>query len=219
MSLETLKHKTLSSRQVMEDGPVIPVIVVNDPDRAVKLARSLARGGIRMLEVTLRTPHALACIEAMARDVPNVVVGAGTIRCADDVHAAVRAGARFGVSPGFSARIAQACRDHALPWLPGVATSTEIMQAQEEGIDRLKFFPALQAGGIALLRAWYGPFSDVRFCPTGGIDASNAHEFLALPNVACVGGSWLVPPQAIVQGDWERIEALARAAAAIKRGV
>jgi 2-dehydro-3-deoxyphosphogluconate aldolase/(4S)-4-hydroxy-2-oxoglutarate aldolase len=202
----------LSALQVMRDAPVIPVIVLNDVDQAVLLARALVAGGIRMLEVTLRTPQALACIEAIARDVPDAVVGAGTVRSAADAQACAMAGARFAVSPGYTQRLGQACRDAGLPLLPGVATGSEIMMAQEDGLCELKFFPALQAGGPAMLKAWSGPFGDVRFCPTGGISMANAAEFLALPNVVCVGGSWLTPAEAVARGDWAQVTALARQA-------
>jgi 2-dehydro-3-deoxyphosphogluconate aldolase/(4S)-4-hydroxy-2-oxoglutarate aldolase len=200
----------------MQDAPVIPVIVLRDVAHAVPMARALVAGGIRMLEVTLRTPQALACMEAIARDVPEAVVGAGTVRSAADAQAAARAGARFAVSPGYTSAVGQACRDAGLALLPGVATGSEIMQAQEDGFTELKFFPAMQAGGVAMLKAWSGPFFDVRFCPTGGVTVHNAPELLALPNVVCVGGSWLVPPDALAQGDWERITTLARAAHALQ---
>ena len=201
----------------MRDAPVIPVIVLNDVQHAIPLARALVAGGIRMLEVTLRTPQALACIEAIAQQVPEAVVGAGTVRSAADAVAASHAGARFAVSPGFTPAVGRQCQDLDLPLLPGVATGSEIMLAQEEGFKALKFFPALQAGGLAMLKAWQGPFGDVLFCPTGGIHAGNAHEFLALPNVACVGGSWLVPGDALARGDWSAITSLARAACELKR--
>jgi 2-dehydro-3-deoxyphosphogluconate aldolase/(4S)-4-hydroxy-2-oxoglutarate aldolase len=200
----------MTALQVMQDAPVIPVIVLNDLAHAVPMARALVAGGIRMLEVTLRTPQALACIEAIAREVPEAVVGAGTVRTRADVRAATMAGARFAVSPGYTSQIGQACRDASLPLLPGVATGGEIMMAMEDGLTQLKFFPAVQAGGMAMLKAWGGPFWDVTFCPTGGISLANAADFLALPNVACVGGSWLVPQDALVQGDWARITQLAR---------
>jgi 2-dehydro-3-deoxyphosphogluconate aldolase/(4S)-4-hydroxy-2-oxoglutarate aldolase len=203
--------------QVMQDAPVIPVIVLNDVAHAVPMARALVAGGIRMLEVTLRTPQALACMAAIAREVPQAVVGAGTVRSAADAAAAAQAGAQFAVSPGYTRAVGQACRDQGLPLLPGVATGSEIMLAQEDGYTALKFFPALQAGGPAMLKAWSGPFWDVQFCPTGGVTPGNAAEFLSLPNVACVGGSWLVPADALVQGDWARIEALARAACQLPR--
>jgi 2-dehydro-3-deoxyphosphogluconate aldolase / (4S)-4-hydroxy-2-oxoglutarate aldolase len=213
MNLETpmsTKPK-YSSLQVMQDAPVIPVIVLNDIAHAVPMARALVAGGIRMLEVTLRTPQALACIEAIARDVPEAVVGAGTVRTRADAQAAAMAGARFAVSPGFTPAVGQACRDVGLALLPGVATGSEIMQALEAGFTELKFFPALQAGGPAMLKAWSGPFFDVKFCPTGGVTLQNAPDLLALPNVLCVGGSWLVPADALAQGDWARITQLALA--------
>jgi 2-dehydro-3-deoxyphosphogluconate aldolase/(4S)-4-hydroxy-2-oxoglutarate aldolase len=205
----------LTALQVMQDAPVIPVIVLTDVGQAVAMAKALVAGGIRMLEVTLRTPQALACIEAIARQVPEAVVGAGTLRSAADAKSAAAAGARFAVSPGYTSALAQTCRDLGLPLLPGVATGSEIMMAQEDGLNHLKFFPAMQAGGPAMLKAWSGPFADVQFCPTGGVSIDNAAQFLALPNVVCVGGSWLTPQDAMAQGDWARIEALARQAAVL----
>ncbi len=202
--------------QVMQDAPVIPVIVLNDVAHAVPMARALVAGGIRMLEVTLRTPQALACMEAIAKEVPDAVVGAGTVRSVADAKAAANAGAKFAVSPGYTSAVGQACRDQGLSLLPGVATGSEIMMAQEDGYTELKFFPAMQAGGPAMLKAWGGPFFDVRFCPTGGVTPQNASEFLSLSNVACVGGSWLVPADALAQGDWPRIEQLAREACQLK---
>lgn len=207
----------LTALDVMRDAPVIPVIVLHDVAHAVPLARALVAGGIRMLEVTLRTPQALQCIEAIARDVPEAVAGAGTIRSASDAQASVLAGAKFGVSPGYTSAVGKACRELGLPLLPGVATGSEIMMAQEDGYQQLKFFPAMQAGGLPMLKAWQGPFGDVTFCPTGGIHAGNAAEFLALSNVACVGGSWIVPTDAIQKGDWARIEQLAREATQLPR--
>jgi 2-dehydro-3-deoxyphosphogluconate aldolase / (4S)-4-hydroxy-2-oxoglutarate aldolase len=206
----------LTALSVMRDAPVIPVIVLNDIAHAVPLARALVAGGIRMLEVTLRTSIALQCIERIAKEVPEAVVGAGTVRSPQDAQAAARAGARFAVSPGFTPTVGSACRDAGLALLPGVATGSEIMQAVEAGYTQLKFFPAMQAGGPAMLKAWSGPFFDVQFCPTGGVNAQNAQEFLALPNVVCVGGSWLMPADALASGDWARITALASAAAQLK---
>ena len=213
------RTEALTARQVMQDAPVIPVIVLHDVAHAVPLARALLAGGIRMLEVTLRTPQALACMEAIAREVPEAVVGAGTVRSAADAQAAAMAGARFAVSPGYTQAVGRACRDLGLPLLPGVATGSEIMMAQEDGITELKFFPAMQAGGVAMLKAWSGPFGDVSFCPTGGVTLHNASELLALPNVLCVGGSWLVPGDAIAQGDWARITQLARDVGQLKKSV
>jgi 2-dehydro-3-deoxyphosphogluconate aldolase / (4S)-4-hydroxy-2-oxoglutarate aldolase len=212
MALKTLPT-TLTSRDVMQDAPVIPVIVLNDLNHAVPLARALVAGGIRMLEVTLRTPVALKCIERISKEVPEAVVGAGTVRTPAEAMSAARAGARFAVSPGFTNAVGQACRDHGLPLLPGVATGSEIMMAQEAGYTELKFFPAMQSGGTAMLKSWSGPFFDVKFCPTGGVSVANAKEFLSLPNVVCVGGSWLVPTDALANGDWAVITRLAAQAA------
>lgn len=206
----------LTPLQVMRDAPVIPVIVLNDVAHAVPMARALVAGGIRMLEVTLRTPVALACIEAIAREVPEAVVGAGTVRSAADAQAAALAGSRFAVSPGYTRAVGKACHELGLPLLPGVATGSEIMMAQEDGYTELKFFPAMQAGGPAMLKAWSGPFGDVKFCPTGGVSAGNAKEFLALPNVVCVGGSWLTPADAVAAGDWTRITQLAMEAVKLR---
>jgi 2-dehydro-3-deoxyphosphogluconate aldolase / (4S)-4-hydroxy-2-oxoglutarate aldolase len=197
-------------------GPVIPVIVLERVEHAVPLARALVAGGVRVLEVTLRTPAALACIEAIARDVPDAVLGAGTLRSAADVRAAKDAGCVFGVSPGYTAEIGAACREAGLPLLPGVATASEVMAANADGLTFLKFFPATQAGGIPMLKALAGPFPDVAFCPTGGITPETAPQFLALPNVKVCGGSWLTPGEAVNAGDWARITALARAASALR---
>jgi 2-dehydro-3-deoxyphosphogluconate aldolase/(4S)-4-hydroxy-2-oxoglutarate aldolase len=197
-------------------GPVIPVIVLERVEQAVPLARALVDGGVRVLEVTLRTPAALACIEAIARSVPDAVLGAGTLRSAEDVRAAKNAGCVFGVSPGYTAPIGAACREAGLPLLPGVATASEVMAAQADGLSFLKFFPATAAGGIPMLKALAGPFPDVVFCPTGGITAETAPQFLALPNVKVCGGSWLTPADAVAAGDWKRITALARAAGRLR---
>ena len=215
--MKTLDLKSLTALQVMQDAPVIPVIVLNDVAHAAPLARALVAGGIRMLEVTLRTPQALACMEAIAKEVPEAVIGAGTVRSAADAQAAAKAGALFAVSPGYTSAVGKACRDLGLPLLPGVATGSEIMMAQEDGYTELKFFPAMQAGGSALLKAWNGPFFDFKFCPTGGLTPANAHEFLSLPNVQCVGGSWLTPADALAAGDWARITQLAKEACLLKR--
>jgi 2-dehydro-3-deoxyphosphogluconate aldolase / (4S)-4-hydroxy-2-oxoglutarate aldolase len=197
-------------------GPVIPVIVLERVEHAVPLARALVQGGVRVLEVTLRTKAALACIEAIARDVPEAIVGAGTLRSADDVHAAKKAGCQFGVSPGYTSEIAQTCRAVGLPLLPGVATASEVMQANADGFSFLKFFPATAAGGIPMLKALAGPFPDVAFCPTGGVTPETAPQFLSLPNVKVCGGSWLTPADAVMAGDWARISALARSASALR---
>lgn len=207
----------LTALQVMQDASVIPVIVLNDVAHAVPMAKALVAGGIRMLEITLRTPQALDSMRAIAAEVPEAVVGAGTIRSAADAKAALAAGARFGVSPGYTTTVGKACQDIGLPLLPGVATGSEIMQAQEDGYTELKFFPAMQAGGPNLLKAWAGPFADIKFCPTGGVSLDNAPTLLALPNVVVVGGSWLTPADVMARGDWATITKLASEAAALPR--
>lgn len=206
----------MTALSIMQDAPVIPVIVLHSTEHAVPMAKALLAGGIRVLEVTLRTPQGLACIEAIAKQLPEAIVGAGTVRNAADAAAAAQAGAKFAVSPGYTGKLGQACRDLNLPLLPGVATSSEIMMAQEDGFNELKFFPALQSGGIQMLKAWQGPFEELRFCPTGGISPSNAAEFLALSNVVCVGGSWLLPASAVESGNWSLITELARATQALR---
>lgn len=210
-------NPVLTAADVVADAPVIPVIVVDDVRLAVHMAKALVAGGIRMLEITLRTSQALAAMETIAKEVPEAVVGAGTVRKPEDVRAAANAGARFAVSPGYTAAVGQACRDVQLPLLPGVATGSEIMKVQADGWEVMKFFPATAAGGTPLLKAWYGPFSDVRFCPTGGINQSNAAEFLCLPNVACIGGSWLTPAHAVLNRDWQVIQLLAAQAKQLAR--
>lgn len=208
---------SLTSLEVMQDAPVIPVIVLNDVAHAVPMAKALLAGGIRMLEITLRTPVALDCMRAIAREVPEAIIGAGTIRNAENARAAAAAGARFGVSPGYTKEVGAACREAGLSLLPGVATSSEIMLAQEEGFAQLKFFPAMQAGGIPLLKAWSGPFADIQFCPTGGVSLENAPQLLALPNVVCVGGSWLTPANLMANGEWDKITQMAKEACALSR--
>jgi 2-dehydro-3-deoxyphosphogluconate aldolase/(4S)-4-hydroxy-2-oxoglutarate aldolase len=207
----------LNTLELSSHGPVIPVIVIDRLEDAVPLARALVEGGVKVLEVTLRTPVALGAIEAMVREVPGAIVGAGTIRSAADARAARQAGAVFGVSPGYTADVGAACRDIGLPLLPGVATASEVMAAQADGLSFLKFFPATAAGGIPMLKALAGPFPDVVFCPTGGITLQSAPEFLSLANVKVCGGSWLTPADAVKGGDWGRITRLAAAAAALRR--
>jgi 2-dehydro-3-deoxyphosphogluconate aldolase/(4S)-4-hydroxy-2-oxoglutarate aldolase len=195
---------------------VIPVIVIDDVSVAVPLARALVEGGVRVLEVTLRTKVALRCMEAIAKAVPEAIVGAGTIRNPADARAAKDAGCRFGVSPGYTQVVGQACRELGLPLLPGVATAGEVMQANADGHTFLKFFPASAAGGIPMLKALAGPFPDVVFCPTGGISFETAPQYLLLPNVKVCGGSWLTPADAMAKNDWARITALARVASALR---
>lgn len=200
----------MNTLELAKHGPVIPVIVIDRLEDAVPLARALLEGGVRVLEVTLRTPVALDAIAAMVKAVPEAIVGAGTVRSVADVHAAKAAGAAFAVSPGYTAEIGAACRAVDLPLLPGVATASEVMAAQADGLSFLKFFPATAAGGIPMLKSLGGPFTDVVFCPTGGISLKTAPDFLSLPNVKVCGGSWLTPADAVSSGDWGRITALAR---------
>jgi 2-dehydro-3-deoxyphosphogluconate aldolase/(4S)-4-hydroxy-2-oxoglutarate aldolase len=197
-------------------GPVIAVVTLGRAEDARPLAAALAAGGLRVIEVTLRTPAALAAIEAIAKHCPDVAVGAGTVLGPRDFASAADAGARFAVSPAFTARLAAAAQTSPLPWLPGVATPSEVIAALDAGYERLKFFPAEALGGPAALRALGAVFPSVRFCPTGGIDAKNALGYLALANVACVAGSWLAPAQVLARGDWRAVEALASAAAGLK---
>ena len=198
-------------------GPVIPVIVIDRLEDAVPLAKALVAGGVRVLEVTLRTAAGLPAIQAIARDVPDAVVGAGTVRNSEDVHKARDAGAKFIVSPGYTKEVGDACKSLGVALLPGVSTGSEIMMAADDGFTFLKLFPATVVGGIPLLKAFSGPFADVAFCPTGGITVETAPQFLALPNVKVVGGSWLTPADAMKSGDWARITELAKQASAIKR--
>lgn len=206
----------MSTLDLARHGPVIPVIVIDRPDDAVPLARALVEGGVRVLEVTLRTPLALRCIEAIVAAVPEAIVGAGTIRSVADAQAAKDAGCRFGVSPGYSHDIGTYCRNVGLALLPGVASASEVMAANADSYDFLKFFPATAAGGIPMLKALAGPFPDVAFCPTGGITLETAPQFLALPNVKVCGGSWLTPADAVAAKDWGRITALAKQASALR---
>ena len=206
----------LDTRSLASHGPVIPVIVLQRVQDAVPMAEALLAGGVKVLEVTLRTAVALHCIEAIAKALPEAVVGAGTVRSAADAKAALAAGARFAVSPGYTTEIGLACRQLGLPLLPGVATAGEVMAASAEGLSFLKFFPAVQAGGLAMLKALVGPFPDILFCPTGGISIETAPQFLALGNVRVCGGSWLTPADAVAAGDWARITRLARQAQALR---
>ncbi|MFE2627193.1 MULTISPECIES: bifunctional 4-hydroxy-2-oxoglutarate aldolase/2-dehydro-3-deoxy-phosphogluconate aldolase [Streptomyces] len=202
---------------VLDLAPVVPVVVVDDPSDAVPLARALVAGGLRAIEVTLRTPAALDAIRAVADAVPDAVVGAGTVLTPEQVTRSVEAGARFLVSPGWTDALLDAMRASGVPYLPGVSTASEVVALLERGVRELKFFPAEAAGGTAYLRSLYGPLPQVRFCPTGGIGPDSAPDYLALPNVACVGGSWMLPADAVAARDWGRVEALAREAAGLGR--
>ena len=204
-------------RATLSLAPVIPVIILNEVAKARPLAEALVAGGLPVLEVTLRTAHALQVIEEMAK-VEGAVVGSGTVRTPLQMGHSVDAGARFMVSPGASPRLLQAADDFSIPLLPGIGTPTEAMTASEHGYNFLKFFPAEALGGAPVLKAFASPHSDITFCPTGGIDLNKAKTYLALPNVICVGGSWIMPADAIEAGDWKRIEGLAREASALKKG-
>jgi len=206
----------LSVLEIMRTSAVIPVIAIDDIAHAVPLARALVAGGIRVLEVTLRTAHGLPAIRAMAEQVPDAIVGVGTLTQPAEFAAARDAGAVFGVSPGLTPALIEAARSSGLPLLPGVMTPSEVMAAREAGFRQLKLFPAVPAGGVGMLNALAGPLGDVMFCPTGGVSQDNAPQFLACPNVACVGGSWLTPKAALQAGDWDRITALAHAASALR---
>ncbi|MDE2149217.1 MAG: bifunctional 4-hydroxy-2-oxoglutarate aldolase/2-dehydro-3-deoxy-phosphogluconate aldolase [Gammaproteobacteria bacterium] len=202
--------------EIVSAGPVLPVVVLERAADAVPLARALLAGGISALEVTLRTAAALDSIRAIAAQVPEAMVGAGTVLSAADLDAAREAGAGFAVSPGATPELLKAARDGGLPLLPGVMTPSDVVAAVAAGYSTLKFFPAAQANGIAMLKALAGPFPQLRFCPTGGIDLAGAPEFLALPNVCCVGGSWVAPAALIERGDWTGIERLARQAQSLR---
>jgi 2-dehydro-3-deoxyphosphogluconate aldolase/(4S)-4-hydroxy-2-oxoglutarate aldolase len=206
---------TMNLLDIMRSASVIPVIAIDDPEHAVPLARALVAGGIRVLEVTLRTKHGLAAIRAMA-EVPGAIVGVGTLTQPEEFAASRDAGAVFGVSPGLTPALIEAARKSGLQLLPGVMTPGEVMAAREAGFRELKLFPAVPAGGVGMLKAIGGPLPDVTFCPTGGISIETAPQFLALKNVACVGGSWLTPSDLILAGKWDQITELARAAAALR---
>lgn len=199
----------MDTRELMALSPVIPVAVVPEVGQAVPLARALAAGGVGVIEVTLRTEAGLEAVRRIAAEVPEIVVGAGTVTTPEQAEAAAAAGARFLVTPGTTPQLLDAALDTGLAVLPGVATLSEMMTLLERGLEAMKFFPALAAGGTAYLSAVHGPLPGARFCPTGGITPGNAPEFLALPNVACVGGSWLTPRDAMETGDWDRVTQLA----------
>ena len=206
----------MSVIDILRLGPVMPVLVIDDLAHAVPLARALVAGGIRVLEVTLRTAVALDAVRAMCAAVPDAVVGVGTLTSPQDLADSKAAGAVFGVSPGLTASLLEAARQTGLPLLPGTMTPSDVMTARAAGLTACKLFPAAVAGGVGMLKALYGPFADMVFCPTGGIDAASAPQYLALPNVACVGGSWLAPKALVQAGDWPAITALAKAASRLR---
>jgi 2-dehydro-3-deoxyphosphogluconate aldolase/(4S)-4-hydroxy-2-oxoglutarate aldolase len=206
---------TLSLLDIMRTSAVIPVIAIDDPDHAVPLAKALVAGGIRVLEVTLRTQHGLGAIKAMT-SVEGAIVGVGTLTQPEEFAAARDAGAVFGVSPGLTPALIAAAKSSGLPLLPGVMTPSEVMVAREQGFKQLKLFPAVPAGGIGMLNGIGGPLPDITFCPTGGISIETAPQFLKLKNVACVGGSWLTPKDLMANGEWDKITELAKAASALR---
>ncbi|HEX2603289.1 MAG TPA: bifunctional 4-hydroxy-2-oxoglutarate aldolase/2-dehydro-3-deoxy-phosphogluconate aldolase [Oxalicibacterium sp.] len=202
---------------IMQVSPVIPVIAIDDLNHAVPLARALVAGGIRVLEVTLRTEHGLNAIRAIAEQVPDAIVGVGTLTRREEFAAARDAGAVFGVSPGLTTELIEGAQSSGLPLLPGVMTPSEVLAAREVGLRQLKLFPAVPAGGVGMLNALAGPLPDMQFCPTGGISQQTAPQFLACKNVVCVGGSWLTPPELLAAGDWAKVTELAQAASRLSQ--
>lgn len=207
----------LDPATLFAQGPVVPVIVINDLAEAVPMAKALVAGGLRVLEVTLRTPVAMEAIRLLSKEVPEAIVGAGTVTSSQQLQQVIDAGARFAISPGMTRELLQAGKDSVIPLIPGIASISELMEGLDLGYTHFKFFPAEAAGGVKTLKSIHGPFSEVRFCPTGGINEKNFLEYLALPNVVCVGGSWVLPADAIAAGDWQKVtrlcqDALAQAA-------
>jgi len=202
--------------EILRLSPVMPVVTIEDASAGPDLARALVRGGIRVIEVTLRTAQAMQAIEAIAREVPDICVGVGTIMTPKDLELAAQAGAAFAISPGATRELLDAGKDFRIPYLPAVATASELMTALAAGYSHFKLFPANVAGGQSALKGFYGPFPEARFCPTGGVTPQTATSYLEQPNVLCVGGSWLTPADVLKARDWARVEALAREAAALK---
>lgn len=201
---------------ILSAGPVIPVIVLHNADHAVPLAQALLAGGIKVLEITLRSLSALESIRRISKEVPQAIVGAGTVRTPEDLAQAAAAGGQFAISPGLTPALAAAAQAGPIPLIPGIATASELMRAMEQGFTALKFFPAEAAGGVRMLKALHGPFPQISFCPTGGISSENCQEYLSLSCVACVGGSWIASLELIEQEDWDRIADLAAKAAALQ---
>lgn len=206
----------MDTLELATHGPVIPVIVIRHVEDAVPMAEAFLEGGIKVLEVTMRTPVALKCMEAIAKAVPDAILGAGTVRSIADAKAAKDVGCSFAVSPGYTSELGNACREMGLPLLPGVSTGSEVMTANADGYYFLKLFPAVAVGGINLLKGFAGPFGDVKFCPTGGLTVENAPQFLSLPNVPVCGGTWLTPADALASKEWHRITQLAQEARALR---
>lgn len=210
--MEAKRQWRIQPGEVMRQGPVVPVMVIHKLEHAVPLANALLAGGIRVLEITLRTPVAMESIRVLRREVPDAIVGAGTVTRGEELDAVAAAGAVFAISPGLTAELLDAANRGPIPLIPGIATISELMTGMARGYDHFKFFPAEAAGGVRMVQAIAGPFPRITFCPTGGITFANYREYLALDNVACVGGSWVAPQGAMDQGDWARITALAREA-------
>jgi len=203
-----------SPEEIFAAGPVVPVLVINDVEKAVPLAKALMEGGIKVLEATLRTPAAIDVIKRIAQEVPDSLIGAGTVTNAQQLKAVVEAGAKFAISPGMTADLLQAGMDSEIPLIPGISSTSDLMKGKDAGYTHMKFFPAEASGGVKAIKSISGPFPDVTFCPTGGIGPNNYNDYLALNNVKCVGGSWLAPDDAIESGDWARITQLAKEAVA-----
>lgn len=206
----------MNAREILSAGAVVPVMAIDDINTAVDLAHALVEGGIPTLEITLRTEHGIKAIELIAKEVKGAIVGAGTVTNPEQLKAVADAGAVFAISPGLHESLAKASHNVSIPLIPGVATPSEVQLALEHGIDTLKLFPAEVVGGKAMLKALYGPYANVRFCPTGGITLQSAPEYLALPNVLCVGGTWLTPKEAVAKRDWATITQLAKEASALR---
>ena len=204
----------LSPAEIFAAGPVVPVLVINDVEKAVPLAKALMAGGIKVLEVTLRTPVALDVIKRIAQEVPDALIGAGTVTNAQQLKDVVEAGAKFAISPGMTSDLLKAGHEFDIPLIPGISSTSDLMTAKDAGYSFLKFFPAEASGGVKAIKSISGPFPDVTFCPTGGISLANYKDYLALKNVVCVGGSWVAPDDAIDSGDWDRITTLAKEAVA-----
>jgi len=210
--MSNTKNWKLAALDVLNTGPVVPVIVINNIDHAVPLAKALVAGGVKVLEVTLRTPVAIEAIRRIAEEVPDAVVGAGTVATEADLNAVTEAGGVFAISPGLTPTLLKAAINGSIALIPGISTASELMLGMEYGLREFKFFPAEATGGIKMIKSIGGPFPQATFCPTGGISPDNYKDYLSLKNVACVGGSWLAPTDALEQGDYQRITNLARKA-------
>jgi 2-dehydro-3-deoxyphosphogluconate aldolase/(4S)-4-hydroxy-2-oxoglutarate aldolase len=210
--MDVQRHWQIQPEEVLRQGPVVPVMVIHKLEQAVPLARALLAGGIRVLEITLRTPVAMEAIRIISREVSGAMVGAGTVTRGEELAAVAEAGAVFAISPGLTVELLDAANQGPVPLIPGIATISELMTGMARGYSHFKFFPAEAAGGVKLVQAIAGPFPQITFCPTGGITLANYRDYLALNNVACIGGSWVAPQEAMDQGDWTRITALAREA-------